>query len=165
MDRSIGRWRVSGTVAAMLLVGALVAPQSVGAADVGIDIAGFAFSPQSVTVHVGDTVTWSNADLQSHTATADDGSWNTGTISGNGSKSVTLTTAGTFAYHCSIHRSMTATLVVSAAAPPATDTIVIAAAAPSPTAWIEIAATLAFVLGLLVAIRRFGGSRGDAPPA
>jgi plastocyanin len=164
MDRSIGRWLGRGALGGTVLLGALVAAPSVGAADVGIDIAGFAFSPQSVTVHVGDTVTWSNADLQSHTATADDGSWNTGTIAGNGSKSVTVTSAGTFTYHCNIHRSMTATLVVSAAAPPATDTA-IATASSSSTAWPAVAATAVFVLGVLVAARRFRGARENAPPA
>jgi plastocyanin len=123
VGRGLTRGRIGAAAIGVALVLALalsVAP-AVLAADHTVDIAGFAFAPQSTTIHVGDTVTWANADAQGHTATADDGSWQTGTISGNTSKSLTFTTAGTFAYHCSIHRQMTATLVVTAAAP-ATDT-------------------------------------------
>jgi plastocyanin len=129
------------------------------AADHAVDIAGFAFSPGSLTVSVGDTVTWANADAQGHTATADDGSFDTGTIAGSGSKSVTLTTAGTFAYHCKIHPSMTATLIVSGGAEattPPTDTI---AAAPSTgmpgTVGAPLVLALAALLGLALARRRF----------
>jgi len=142
--------------AATAAVGALVlvlAPAAV-AADTGVDIAGFAFSPQAITIKIGDTVTWSNADAQSHTATADDGAWDTGTIAGNSSKSITFNSAGTFAYHCKIHRAMTATLVIeAAAAPPPTDT---AATLPAPAGdmpWLLIGLTS--LLGLEIGRRRF----------
>ena len=129
------------------------------AADTTIDIAGFAFSPQSVTVKVGDTVTWANSDAQGHTASADNGAWDTGTISGNSSKSVTMTTAGTFAYHCKIHESMTATLVVeAAAAPPATDAEAAVMPSPSrPDAFPILA--LVFALGLVAGLRRLRSGR------
>jgi plastocyanin len=45
--------------------------------------------------------------------TADGGSFNSGTLAGGGSFSHRFTTAGTFAYHCAIHASMTGTVVVS----------------------------------------------------
>jgi plastocyanin len=99
------------------VVAALVAGTALGA-DQAVAIGGFAFSPASVTVSVGDTVTWTNNDPQTHTATADDASWNSGNIAGGGgTKAVTLTTAGTFPYHCAIHSSMTGTVTVTAAAP------------------------------------------------
>jgi plastocyanin len=113
VGRGLTRGRVGGAAIGVALALALSAAPAVLAADHTIDIAGFAFAPQSATIHVGDTVTWANADAQGHTATADDGSWQTGTISGNTSKSLTFTTAGTFAYHCSIHPTMTATITVS----------------------------------------------------
>ncbi|HEX5825312.1 MAG TPA: cupredoxin family copper-binding protein [Candidatus Limnocylindrales bacterium] len=119
--------RVGGAGLAALLM-AVGGVSNVVAADHPVDIAGFAFSPGSVTVAVGDTVTWSNADVQSHTATADDASFDTGTIAGGTSKSVSFATAGTFAYHCKIHPSMTATIVVDAAAQPS------AAPTPAPPA-------------------------------
>jgi plastocyanin len=119
MTRRIGQSFIAPAALA-LLVAVVSAPVAL-AANTAVDIAGFAFSPQAVTVHVGDTVTWTNADAQHHTATADDGSFNTGAINSGSSKSVTLTTAGTFPYHCSIHPSMTATIVVESASAPATD--------------------------------------------
>ena len=128
---------------------AMLAPAAL-AADANIDIAGFAFSPQTVTVKVGDTVTWANSDAQSHTASADGGAWDTGTIGGNSSKSVTMTTAGTFKYHCKIHETMTATLVVQAsAAPPATDA---ADARATADAGPSTGFALAVVFGIAVAV-------------
>lgn len=137
-------------VASAVTVVALAVAPAVLAADTGVDIAGFAFSPQSVTVNVGDTVTWSNADARSHTATADGGTFDTGTIGRNGSKSVTFDTAGTFPYHCRIHPSMTATILVQAATtPPPTDTESIAPSPVSglPLVLIGIAALLVLELG------------------
>jgi plastocyanin len=152
----ITRGRVGGAAIGIALALALSVAPAVLAADHTVDIAGFAFAPQSITIHVGDSVTWANADAQGHTATADDGSWQTGTISGNTSKSLTFTTAGTFAYHCSIHQQMTATLVVTADAPaPATDTAPAAAGIPGGTGPGAVLVVLAGALGLVVAGRRF----------
>ena len=153
--RSLARGIIVGAAGALSLVIA-VAPAAL-AADHGVDIAGFAFSPQSITVAVGDTVTWSNSDAQNHTATADDGSFDTGPISSGSPKSVTFSTGGTFAYHCRIHPAMTGTVVVTGAATaPATDTAPIAGDAPAgPRApWIEL--VLAAIGGGLLAHRRFG---------
>jgi hypothetical protein len=63
-------------------------------------------------------VTWTNSDGATHTATGS--GFDTGNISGGSSASVTFDTAGTFAYHCSIHSSMTGTVVVQAASGDAT---------------------------------------------
>ena len=159
-----------GGVASILAVLLTAGGATVLAADHAVDIAGFAFSPGSVTVAVGDTVTWANADAQNHTATADNASFDTGTIAGNTSKSVTFATAGTFGYHCKIHPQMTGTVVVQAAAggggatprptiPPA-DTVA-PAASPATNHVGELAAlALAALGGLLLAERRFGRRRG-----
>jgi plastocyanin len=153
MVRTVSRSIAVAGVLGLVLVVPL-APAAL-AADHGVDIAGFAFSPQSVTVAVGDTVTWSNADAQNHTATANGGSFDTGTIGGNTSKSVTFSTAGAFAYHCKIHPSMTGTIVVEgAAAPPPTDTDVAPTSSGGGAAALLVA--IAAVLGLLVGVRRFG---------
>ena len=145
---------VAGVLAVVLLLP--LAPAAL-AVDHGVDIAGFAFSPQSVTVAVGDTVTWSNADAQNHTATANGGSFDTGTIGGGTSKSVTFSTAGTFAYHCKLHPSMTGTIVVeAAAAPPPTDAAILGPDDPGGPA--EALLALAAMLGLVLGRRRF--SRG-----
>lgn len=153
MVRTVSRSILVAGVLALVLVLPL-APAAL-AADHAVDIAGFAFSPQSVTVAVGDTVTWSNADAQNHTATANGGSFDTGTIGGSTSKSVTFSTAGTFAYHCKIHPSMTGTIVVeAAAAPPPTDTVVVPETSRGDASTVVVL-LLAAGAGFLVARRRF----------
>jgi len=80
-----------------------------------VTMAGTRFSPSSLTVTKGTTVTWMNNDGNTiHTATADDNSWNTGDIAGNSSKSITFNTVGTFPYNCIYHAAMgmTGTIVV-----------------------------------------------------
>jgi plastocyanin len=89
-----------------------------GAADVTVVITGendnMSFSPNPATVKVGQTVAWRNGDfVEHHSATADLGAFNTGIINPQGtSKSITVATAGSFGYHCEIHRSMVGTLNV-----------------------------------------------------
>jgi plastocyanin len=84
------------------------------AASSGVTIKNFKFSPGTSSVHVGDTITWTNKDIAPHTATATDGSFNTGTINKDKSGSHTFTKAGTFPYICSIHPSMKASVTVLA---------------------------------------------------
>ena len=130
------RARVAGG-GLLLGLGALslaVAAPGALAADQDVAMSGFAFSPATVTVTEGDTVTWSNSDAVAHTATAEDGSFDTGSIGGGSSDSVTFDAAGTFAYHCTIHPSMTGTVVVEAAAAASPSPAASAAASASPAA-------------------------------
>ena len=88
---------------------------TVGAAPVIITITGMnganSYSPVSVTLSAGQSVAWRNADSVEHTATADGGAFDTGTIApGETSAPITLGTAGTFGYHCTFHPTMTGTL-------------------------------------------------------
>jgi len=77
-----------------------------------VKIYNMAFTPATLTVTAGTTVTWNNSDYMTHTVTADDGSFDSGNIA-TGSKFTKLfSTAGTYAYHCSIHAGMKATIVV-----------------------------------------------------
>lgn len=77
-----------------------------GPAQATVAIKNFAFNPSPLTIKVGTTVTWTNQDAFTHTATADDGSFNTGLIPPHQSHSVTFSTPGTFTYHCMIHPFM-----------------------------------------------------------
>ncbi len=70
------------------------------------------FSPVSVSIAVGDTVTWHNTGQAPHNATADDGSFKTPTINNGESASHTFTQAGTFSYICTIHPQMKGTIRV-----------------------------------------------------
>jgi len=78
-----------------------------------VSISNFAFSPTSLTVKKGTTVTWTNNDSVPHTVTGDNGGPSSGSISSGTSYSYTFTTTGTFAYHCTIHPSMHGTVVVT----------------------------------------------------
>ena len=79
-----------------------------------ISIVNMAFGPATLTVKTGTTVTWKNNDGVGHTVTSDDGtSFNSGTLASGASFSYTANTTGTFAYHCTIHSGMTATLIVT----------------------------------------------------
>ncbi len=89
------------------------APTTAPSGGNSVTIASFAFSPDSLTVKVGTKVTWTNNDSVGHTATADQGAFNSPTISSSGGTySFTFTHPGTFTYHCAIHPSMTATIIV-----------------------------------------------------
>ena len=108
-----------GALALVLGVGA----GTVQAADQDVAISGFSFSPRTVTVNVGDSVTWTNSDAQTHTATSGS-AWDTGDIGNGESKSITMSRAGTFEYICTIHPTMSGTVVVrGTTGAPKTDTL------------------------------------------
>lgn len=69
-----------------------------------VTISNFEFSPATLELKVGDTVTVENKDPTDHTLTARDKSFDTGTFSGT--KTFTVTRAGTFEYVCEIHPFM-----------------------------------------------------------
>jgi amicyanin len=89
-----------------------------------VTISDFAFSPATVTITAGDTITWTNTDPVVHTATSATGAFDSGDIAQGDSFSVTFTTPGTYDYFCTPHPTMTGRIIVEAA-PAAT-------AAPSP---------------------------------
>jgi plastocyanin len=138
-------------LAFIALVLAQAAP--VLAADQSVSIAGFAFQPGTVTVRVGDSVTWTNNDQVAHTADADNGSWGTGNIAAGASATLTFNSAGTYPYHCEIHPQMTGRVVVQAAAggggpgptDPATDTEPVNGSGSSPADIVVIALASAAV--------------------
>jgi plastocyanin len=77
-----------------------------------VKIVEFTYGPDPVTVQVGGKVTWQNEDTAPHTATADDGSFDTGTIERGKIKSETFKQAGTYPYFCEIHPTMHGTVEV-----------------------------------------------------
>ncbi|HEX3551051.1 MAG TPA: cupredoxin domain-containing protein [Candidatus Elarobacter sp.] len=74
-----------------------------------------AFVPASVTVRAGDAVTFVNDDDDAHTATADDGSWDSEGLSQGQKWSHAFAKAGTVKYHCTVHPMMHGVVVVKAA--------------------------------------------------
>jgi plastocyanin len=71
-----------------------------------VEIVEFAYDPDPVTVQEGGKVIWLNQDTAPHTATADDGSFDTGTLERGKLKSETFKSAGTYTYFCEIHPTM-----------------------------------------------------------
>lgn len=77
-----------------------------------VSIVNMSFSPASLTVTAGTTVTWTNNDGMTHTVTADDASFDSGNITMGSKYSRLYSTAGTYTYHCTIHPTMKGTIVV-----------------------------------------------------
>jgi plastocyanin len=102
---------------ATAVLGALASASLAAAADQSVSIQGFAFDPTTVTVDVGDKVTWTNLDTTIHTVSAKDGSFDSGNLAPSQSFTETFTSAGSFPYRCDIHSSMNGTVVVRGATP------------------------------------------------
>jgi len=79
---------------------------------VAVEIKGFAFSPATVNVSIGTTVTWTNNDSATHTVTSTTGAFESGNMSNGSTFSHTFTAVGDFEYHCSIHTSMVGHVIV-----------------------------------------------------
>ncbi len=77
-----------------------------------IRIADFNYDPERVTVDVGAELVWTNGDQAPHTATADDGSFDTGTLDQDDSGNATFEQPGTYSYYCRFHPFMKATVEV-----------------------------------------------------
>jgi plastocyanin len=75
-----------------------------GAGNKTVTISNFEFAPDTLEAKVGDTIAVDNQDQTEHTVTARDKSFDTGTFTGT--KTFTVTKAGTFEYVCEIHPFM-----------------------------------------------------------
>jgi plastocyanin len=77
-----------------------------------VEIENFSYEPDPVTIEEGGKVIWINRDSAPHTATAEDGSFDTGTLEEGKLKSETFKQPGTYEYVCSIHPQMHGTVEV-----------------------------------------------------
>jgi plastocyanin len=100
----------------------LMVPVAVGAASpepakpaLTVHIKDYQFVPKSAHVRVGDSVAFVNDDDETHTATANDGTFDSKGLAEKASFSYTFTQPGTYAYHCKIHASMKGSIVVEPA--------------------------------------------------
>jgi plastocyanin len=91
------------------------APKVVAAQAGGVTIADFSFSPATITIDQGDSVTWTNNGPTPHSATSPDGAFDTGIFPAGQSRSHTFNEAGTYPYICTPHPNMHGTVVVRAA--------------------------------------------------
>lgn len=83
-----------------------------GAAGAQVVMKNLAFDPATVTIKVGESVIWTNQDSANHTVVADNGEFKSADLANGATFSFTFEKAGTYPYHCSIHPSMKATVVV-----------------------------------------------------
>ena len=72
-------------------------------ASASVSIEDFQFSPATITVAAGTTVTWTHLGEIRHTVTADDGSFDSPTMAGGDTFAFTFDTPGTYAYYCRFH--------------------------------------------------------------
>jgi plastocyanin len=82
------------------------------AAKAEVNIDNFVFGPQTITVTVGATVTWTNKDDIPHTSVSTEGLFKSKVLDTDEKFSYTFTKAGTYSYYCTIHPKMTGTVVV-----------------------------------------------------
>ena len=123
---------------ALLLIGSTLALASPEAVTKSVTIQNFTYNPTPITVNVGDSITWTNADQAAHSAKSTTGAFDTTILTTGQSKTLTFTAAGTFAYICGVHgASMSGSVVVQSAATPAptpVPTVRTPAPTPAPTA-------------------------------
>jgi plastocyanin len=77
-----------------------------------VTLSNFSFSPATLTVKAGTTITWTNKDSVTHTIISDTGAFSSGNLSNGATFSYTFANRGSFAYHCSIHPTMKGTVIV-----------------------------------------------------
>ncbi|KAA9166942.1 copper-binding protein [Amycolatopsis acidicola] len=89
--------------------------QAESAKTVQVAIKNYAYDPASLTVAVGDTVTWTNEDTAPHTVTVTDGpvKFNSPNLAQGETYTYTFTQAGTYSYYCAVHPDMKATVTVT----------------------------------------------------
>ena len=98
----------------LLLAGSpsVAANDQPSAANAEVRIDNFSFGPQTVTVPVGATVTWTNRDDIPHTVVSTDGLFNSKVRDTDEKFSYTFAKAGMYPYYCSVHPKMAGKVVV-----------------------------------------------------
>ncbi|MFL5994245.1 MAG: plastocyanin/azurin family copper-binding protein [Streptomyces sp.] len=109
----------AAAVLALLALGMLPYGHEASAATFQVAMKGYAFSPASLSVPAGSTVTWTNYDTAPHDVKTTSGplAIHSPMLNKGQSWSFTFTTAGAYGYLCTVHPDMTAGITVRAAAP------------------------------------------------
>lgn len=107
--------RVFGALAVSMLFATLPASGAVAADAMpanSVVMKNFDFSPMSLTIKAGGSVTWKNLDGEPHTVTSVDGLFRSGALDQNDSYTFKFDKPGTYKYLCSIHPRMMAAIIV-----------------------------------------------------
>lgn len=97
----------------MLTLGFLLLSTSAGAEEKSIVIQNYTFSPETLTVMAGTTVTWVNHDQVPHTVVEKDQQFHSSALDTDDRYSFTFTTPGVYPYFCTLHPTMTGTITVA----------------------------------------------------
>lgn len=89
------------------------APKPATGATVSVSIKNMAFSPDTLRIKTGTTVTWMNNDGMTHTVTSNTSLFDSGNLAAGLSFQYTFNAAGTFTYYCVIHAGMRGVVVVN----------------------------------------------------
>ena len=120
-DTIDGMWNIMSDMGSMhrMMGGGGGGPQTTGSASGSgtVTISDFRFEPTTLSVTVGTAVKWTNGDGAPHTATAKDGSFDTGRLDKGDAGEIIFRTLGTFEYKCNFHSSMEGRVVVANNAP------------------------------------------------
>jgi amicyanin len=100
---------------AAFVVATLSLPGTASAEDAAVKIDNFSFSPPSLTVKAGTTVTWRNKDDIPHTVASSGRLFKSQALDTDDSYSFTFNEPGSYQYFCSLHPHMTAKIVVEPA--------------------------------------------------
>jgi plastocyanin len=85
---------------------------STGGSVIQVIMTNRSYDPATLSIKVGDTVTWLNQDAPQHDVVADNGEFKSQLFDLGQSFSFTFTKAGTYPYHCSIHPGMNGNVIV-----------------------------------------------------
>jgi plastocyanin len=114
--------RRAALIALATLAAAVIGARPAHADPIGVQVLFEAFSPSQIDAVPGDAITWSNISERTHTVTAQGGAFDSGELASGGSFAITAGAEGTYAYHCTIHPSMTGEIdvrdVILGALPP-----------------------------------------------
>jgi plastocyanin len=101
-------------IAMLLFAGSssVKADEQPSTANAEVNIDNFSFGPQTLTVPLGATVTWTNRDDIPHTVVSTEGVFKSKVRDTDEKFSYTFDKAGTYSYYCSIHPKMTGKIVV-----------------------------------------------------
>ncbi len=138
-----------------LAIALIVSVQTARAASQSAKIVDFSFEPATISVGVGDSVTWVNTGSAQHTVSSqsDAERFDSGVLGSGGTFTYTFKSAGSFDFQCNVHPRMVGTVTVAEAAAPAAPSLPASGSATAlPLVWLLAGAGM--LLGAGLAVRR-----------
>jgi len=148
---------VQGLVSAKRVTVAAPAVAATPAKAVRVTIENYAFSPATLSISTGTTVTWTNMDTAPHTVTVDSGpvTFTSPSLHKGDTFTYTFTTPGTYSYYCAVHPDMTAKVIVKGTPPTGTPTVTPTTSTPSSSASMPMPSGTATSCALSFALQTF----------